>query len=168
MKIASKVISGLTETIRDLGIIDQMVTFKWADESSNTIKLSDLSDEVIAHAAAHGLSQKLGDSYSGAKSVTEAQIAFQEVLDALLAGDWNRKGGASTGGIWVEALARASGETLADTLESWQAMDDATRKAVQKHPEVKVAKAQIELERAQAKVTETDGISLTDFGADAE
>lgn len=150
MLIAKKVIDGNT------------LTFRWADDSETVINPSDFHEDIIAHAVLHGLSQKLGDSYSGAGGdVDVAKAMFQETLDALNEGDWNRKGGGfSTGGIWVEAMAKASGNTIEEALAAWNDADDATKASIRKHPEVKAAKAQIDLERATAKAKSADAFEL--------
>jgi len=137
---------------------ESSITFTWADETSETIGLSLFNEAVIYRAALHGFSQKLGDSYSGITNVAEAKLAMHGVLAALKAGDWNRKGG-STGGIWVEALARATGETLEAALEAWDKMSDEVKTATKKHPDLIKAQAEIGLERAQAKAA-----SLTETG----
>lgn len=129
---------------------DTSITFTWADETSETIELSLFSEAIINRTALHGFSQKLGDSYSGIQNIAEAKIAMHGVLASLVAGDWNRKGG-STGGIWVAALARATEETLERALEAWDKMTDTVKAATKKHPDLIRAKAEIELERAQAK-----------------
>lgn len=137
------------------------ITFTWADESTTTVNLSDIPEAIQARAILHGLSQKLGDSYSGAKEVEAAQAAFNDTLEALKAGDWNRKGGGfASGGIWVEAAAKATGEEFGAVLEKWNAMDDETKASIKKHPDVKLAKAQIEVERAQAKAKDAPTLSL--------
>jgi hypothetical protein len=130
------------------------ITFNWADESTDFIKFEYFDEVIMQHAAAHGISQKLGDSYAGAKTVAEAKAAFYAVLESLKGGDWNRKGGAQ-GGVWVEAIAKATGQSFDDVLEKWTAMDEETRKAVKGHPDVIEAKAQIDLEKAQAKAKAT-------------
>ncbi len=129
---------------------DMSITFIWADETSENIALDLFPQAIIDRAAIHGFSQKLGDSYSGITNVPEAKIAMHGVLASLVAGDWNRKGG-STGGIWVEALARATGETIEAALEAWDKMTDAVQAATKKHPDLIKAQAEIGLERAQAK-----------------
>ena len=141
MLIAKKVIDGST------------LKFIWADESETEIVLTGFSDDILERATLHGLSQKLGDSYSGAAGdVTKAKAALIETLDALRAGDWNRKGGGfSSGGIWVEALARAAGEDVEKALAVWNEADDDMKKAFKKDERIKLAKAEIELERAKAK-----------------
>lgn len=138
MQIAKKVITGST------------VTFQWADGESTSVDVKQFAKEVRDHATAHGFSQKLGDSYSGAKTVAEARAAFNAVLEALKGGDWNRKGGA-TGGIIILAIAKATGQDVEAVIAKWDAMDEETRKSIKEHPDVVEAKAAIELERAQAK-----------------
>jgi len=129
---------------------ESSITFIFADETSETIELEFFSEAIINRAALHGFSQKLGDSYSGITEVAEAKLAMHGVLAALKAGDWNRKGG-STGGKWVEALARATGETIERTLEAWDKMTDEVKAATKKHPDLIKVLREIELERAQAR-----------------
>lgn len=150
MQIAKKVIDGDT------------LTFRWADDSETVIKPSDFSEEIIAHAILHGLSQKLGDSYSGAGGdVDAAKAMFEETRAALAEGDWNRKGGGfSTGGIWVEALAKAANVSMEEALEAWNNQDDAGKAGIRKQPQVKAAKAEIELERAQKKAADAAPFEL--------
>lgn len=131
---------------------ESSITFVWADETSENISLELFNEAVINRAALHGFSQKLGDSYSGITDVAQAKLAMHGVLAALVAGDWNRKGG-STGGIWVEALVRATGESIEAAMEAWDKMTDEVRAATKKHPDLIRAKAEIELERAQARAT---------------
>lgn len=150
MQIAKKVVDGNT------------LTFVWADETTTKVDLSELPQNIIDRAVIHGLSQKLGDSYSGASGdVRQAQMMFIDTLNALQEGDWNRKGGgAASGGIWVEALAQAAGEEIETALAKWNDMDEETRKSIRKHPQVKLAKAEIEMERAKAKAADAAPISL--------
>jgi len=43
------------------------------NESSVSVVTSDFSEEIIAHATLHGLSQKIGDSAAAAKKLAEAE-----------------------------------------------------------------------------------------------
>jgi hypothetical protein len=141
-------------------ISETTITFAWADGSPDTIiDTTEFNAEVQEHARMHGFSQKLGDSYSGAKSVTEAMERFTATLDGLTEGDWNRKG-VSTGGLWVAAIAQVTGETVEDVLVKWQAMDEETRKNVCKHPDVVVARKEIELARAKAKADDAPTLTI--------
>lgn len=150
MQIAKKVVAGTT------------ITFQWADETENVIDCKSFAENIMEHAMVHGFSQKLGDSYSqAAGDVRKAQMMFLETLEALTAGDWNRKGGGfSSGGIWVEAYAKAAGEDIEKALESWNNLSDEEKADVRKHPQVKLAKAEIEMERAKAKAADADAISI--------
>jgi hypothetical protein len=145
----------LMATIAKKLITNDHITFNWADETSTKVAFADFSDAMNTRATQHGYSQKLGDSYSGAKSIGEAKACFNSVLNGLLGDDWNQ-GGGSTGGIMVEALAKVAGATFEEALEAWNGYDDDKRKALAKDPQVKLAKAEIELARAKAKVTESD------------
>jgi len=142
-------------------ITNSALTFLWADETSTTILFEDFTSDMDERAMAHGYSQKLGDSYSGAVTVADAKERFKAVLDGLLQNDWNRKG-IALGGLWVEALAKATNETLEAALKAWTNMDDAKKAATKKHPDLLKAKAEIELARAVAKADgkETEALSL--------
>ncbi len=128
---------------------ESSLTFEWADETKTKVSLGDFDADTIQRAALHGLAQKLGDSYAGVLGDVElAKNNLGEVLTALKEGDWNRKG-VLTGGIWVEALAQAAKVPFAEALEKWTDMPDSEKKAVKKHPDVKLAK--LEIEQAKAK-----------------
>lgn len=150
MIIAKKVIEGTT------------LTFEWADETTTVFTPEDFSPEILERAMMAGLGHKLGDAYSGSQGdVRKAQMMQLEVADALKAGDWNRSGGGtSSGGVWVEALAAASGEDMDAALTAWNDMDDATKAATKKHPQVKLAKAEIEMARAKAKAAEAEPFQM--------
>ena len=87
---------------------------------------------------------------------------FKEVLENLLNGDWNAKR-ESTGGLWVEALARATGREIEEALTAWNNASEEQRKAIKANAKVKVAKAEIDAERAQRKADEADGEELEDL-----
>ena len=127
-----------------------IVGFDFVDGTHRDVKLSDLSEQIRHQLVLHGLSQKLGDSYSGAESVSEAVERFNSTADMLLAGDWT-SGRSANGGIFVDALAKAGGVERNEALEKWNAMSDDEKAAIKKHPAIKAAKAAIELERAAAK-----------------
>lgn len=143
-------------------VTEDSLAFDWADGTATLVDLTKISDEMKHRAMLHGLSQKLGDSYSGADGNLEtAKAMFNETLSALEAGDWNRKGGgASSGGIIIEAIAAATGETIETVLTKWNEMDDATKASIKKMPQVKVAKAEIELARAQQKAADAPALTI--------
>jgi hypothetical protein len=144
-----------TEKKATVAITGTVLTWKWAHGDSTTVDANDLPADIQIHGMVHGLKQKLSDEYSGIKSSHVAQDAMEALWDSLMEGTWN-KGRSSTGGIWVEAIAKATGETLEAVLEVWNAKDADERKELQKHPAIKAAKAEIELERAKAKAKGTE------------
>jgi hypothetical protein len=150
MQIAKKVIDGRT------------LTFHWADETTTVFTPEDFSPEIQERAMMAGFGHKFGDAYSGAKGdVRTAQMMQLEVVQACKDGDWNRKGGGfSTGGIIIEAIARATGEEIDHVLAKWNEMSDEVKKDTKAHPQVKLAKAEIEMERAKAKAKDAKPIAL--------
>ena len=126
------------------------LVWHFADDTTESIEINDFSEEIMNQATMHGLKQKLSDCYAGATTVREAKEKFYAVLETLRNGDWNAKR-ITTGGLWVEALARAAQVTIEQALEKWNSLDDDQIKDLKKHPGIKQAKAEIELERAKEK-----------------
>ena len=131
-----------------------ILTWNWADETATEIDIAELSAELYKQAAMHGLKQKLSDCYAGSDTVREAKLAWDSVKETLLSGLWN-SGRSSSGGIWVEALAKAAAVTLEEALDKWNSMDEDMQKELKKHPGIKQAKAEIDLERATKKAEGT-------------
>ena len=141
---------------------DNGVTFAFIDSESVTCDMADLPTDIVQALAVHGLSQKLGDSYASAESVEEARSAMVAVWDNLLAGNWNAK--VSRGGKLVEAMVRALGKTYEECMTVFQGMDDDAKKELRKHPQIKLAMAEIEMER-QTKAAQASSEGGTDLGA---
>jgi len=139
-KIAKKVVD----------LENNQVTFLFSDQNKVIADLGYFDETMIYRLALHGLAQKLGDSYAGVESVDEAKLNVTDLLAQLQSGVWAAK--SSRGGIWVESIARALKITFEEALEKWEGLDEENQKKVKNHPDVKVAKAQIELERAQKAI----------------
>jgi len=146
----SKIAKKVTDTEKNI------VTFNFTDGRKLVADIGYFDEEMIYRLACHGVAQKMGDSYAGAETVDEAYMAAKGVLDQLSAGIWATK--ASRGGIWVEALARVLQIPFEEALEKWEKLDEAKMKDTKKHPQMVLAKAQIEMERAQKSIPadETD------------
>lgn len=128
---------------------DGFVRFEFVDGEFLNCPLEDIkSQDVIGRLALHGISQKVGDAYAGAESITEARILAQGVWNNLVSGLWAVK--ATKGGKIVEALHRVTGKPFDVCLEKWTGMDDAGQKALRKHPDIKRVLAEMEVERAAA------------------
>lgn len=128
------------------------VQFDFDNGETVKVLLEDMSDSMLAKLAIHGLTQKLGDSYASSVTVSEAVEKFYDTLTNLKAGVWNGGRSASAGGIWIEAIAKATGRTMEEAKVMFDGKGEKEQKAIKKHPQVVAAKAEIDLERAQAKV----------------
>lgn len=73
----------------------------WA--ASYAIDLAKLPGDIVARLALHGLTQKIADAASGAKTKDEAFAAMAKAGDALLAGQWAVR--AASGGVTDDKVA---------------------------------------------------------------
>lgn len=124
------------------------VKFSFANGKEYDVNVKDLSEAMQQQAMVHGISQKLGDAYAKSESADEAEEKFLLALSAIEAGEWNSKR-SGTGGLVVEALARAQGMELSEAKEVWERLDEEGQKKLRKHPAIKKAIAEIQLERAK-------------------
>jgi len=136
-------------TIKDSGLM----IWEFANGNQVEVESTEFNGAIQQHAMLHGLKQKLSDTYAGCKTASEAQKALEGALNALKQGSWNA-GRSSTGGIWIEALARASGESVEACIEAWSDMTEEKQKALKADARIKLAKAEIEAERASANIDE--------------
>lgn len=148
-KIATKTISGNELTIAFVGA------------GSLDVNLYEMSESMVQRLAMHGLSQKLGDSYSGAMSGEEAERLALEVYERLKKDVWASR--ASTGGLAVEILARAVGVDVGTAAAKWAGMSDKEKAQVKKHPSYQAARAEILAERAAASQATTPALTLDDL-----
>ena len=136
---------------------------KWvfADGKVVVLMLTDLGMTMLNRAAVHGILQKGGDSYSGISNVTEARMALESTLKAIMDDDWNRR--PDRIGILAEALHRATGQPMDEVVRKLQSLDDKAKRELAKHDQVAVLIKEIELERAKARVDDTDEAPELDF-----
>ena len=140
------------------GAITGVVRFTFEDESVQEVDVFALPEAIQKHLAVHGASQKIGDSYAGAKA-EENPLAFAKesvkgVIDQLVAGIWRaaREGG---GGPRVSDLtaawARVSGDSVEASAEFIGSLSADDAKALRKKPKVAAALAAIAAEKAVAR-----------------
>lgn len=145
------------------------VKFAFTHGATHTVLLAELPANVTGHAAAHGISQKLGDGYGSSDEVTtseDAERVFLSHLDNLRGGDWNTR--STGGGIIIEAIARVKGISVADVVKVWESLDKAKQDEAKADPRTKAAIAEIRAERAakRADAVEDTGKSALDvFGS---
>jgi len=143
------------------------ITFENGETASHT--LAALTPEMVGQLALHGLSQKLGDSYAGAKD--QAQELVANVWKNLTDGNWSVRG---EGGTRVTQLARAlvrklkaAGKeiTEADAAEKIAELDDDAKKALNSACAVEIAAikaedAKVAAEKAAAKAASGEGADI--------
>lgn len=100
-----------TVTIED-GVVSVRIDFR----NGKTVSLSsnEVSDETKQMSMGHGMSQKIGDEYSGEKDPEDMFLAAEDMVKRLKAGEWTvpRQTGDSFqgAGIVIKAIMEASGK----------------------------------------------------------
>lgn len=104
----------------------------------------------------HGGSQKVGDSYAGAKAEENPEVfahgAAGETIAQILKGEWRaaRESGPRVTDLAV-AASRVAGQSLEQAMEFLGTLDEEQTKAFRAKPKIKAALAQIAAEKAIAK-----------------
>lgn len=139
-----------------------VLSMSFAEGETISVDVASLPENVRQFLMLHGLKQKLGDAMAG-KEVAEGRGHVERIVAALTAGDVTvRTPGSAKTSLLAEAIARATGQDVADVVESLEQLDDEQIKAVKAHPEVKVAMAEIKAEREKEKAQKAgvEGSSL--------
>ena len=133
----------------------------FAGGRQRSVKGADLTRALQQAALFHGLKQKLGDAAAiprntdTGRSATNAEKAEAvcEVLDRLLAGEWNktREGGETGAGVLLTALVNLYPKKTREALTAWLAgLDKDARAKIRKNPTVAAEMLRIRSERAAA------------------
>lgn len=133
-------------------VVKGKLVFTFANDARVEIDPAKISDEIRDQLVMHGLTQKIRDSFAGAKGDVNFAVAQAEgVVEALLAGEWNRRGGGAFGGnLLAEAVARLKGIEIGEARQRLAELTDDQREALKKASSVKKAILEIKAERANA------------------
>lgn len=141
----------------------QTVTFEFADGAGTLVlPLAELSTDIQSHLALHGVSQKVGDSFAGAKDAAEAFGFAQETIKDLTEGKWTSRV-ASSGpkiSLLAEGVAQVMGIIIEDATTKIKALPEEKVKALRKNAKVVAAMAALKAQRAAAKAQETTGVDV--------
>lgn len=149
--VAKKVVLMDTEGKLPVGV---RVTF--SNGKAVEVVFEDLSPEMLTRLAAHGLSQKLGDSFAGAKGDAGlAHAQCQIVADALHAGDWTTRG-EGDGGDFVIAMANLTKVDADAVRAKLKTLDEDAIKALKARKDVKAEMARLKAERLAEKAGEEE------------
>lgn len=135
------------------------VRFEFANGNSLAININDVPEAVKNHALAHGLLQKIGDSYAGADTVEDAYEAANDTLTTIKSGDWKaaRAGVGAGGGDLIKALAAVTGRTEEECKTVVAAADADLRKALRKQPQIAAELAKMQAAKLLAKAAKQSG-----------
>ena len=108
------------------------VRFDFRNGAVKSLKSNQLTRELELRAMGHGLSQKVGDEWSGTTEVEDMVLECEDMIQRLVNGDWgaSRESGDSMKGasIVIRAICEVSGKDVAtvkkfltDTLEAAKA-----------------------------------------------
>jgi hypothetical protein len=124
-------------------------TWTWSDGRTDVVDVTSFPEDTQHELALHGLKQKLGDAYSGSKTLDDAKGMFDKALDALRQG-WTSRASGGEADDPVETLASAVFSALteyfqagkckepvfAETLAKVQAAEPAERRKYKQDPKV--------------------------------
>jgi len=156
--------------IADKSIADDLsgVSIGFVHGETLTVALDSLSEEIVRRLALHGLSQKLGDAYSGEDDPAAALACSKAVAERLAEGDWAKaREGGSGGRIsdLSQALANVTGQPVEVCLEKLADMDKDQKSGLRKHPKIAAELARIAAERAAKKAEDAVGSEGPDLAA---
>jgi len=131
------------------------VDFEFANGAALAVNVEDLPADTIKNLLLHGISQKVGDSYSGSSTPEEAFQMAAGVLKRLQSGEWRvarEGGGGKRTTMLTEALHRVfPDKTMEECTAKIADLSDEQVKGLKLQPKIKAALAAITAERAAAK-----------------
>jgi hypothetical protein len=139
-----------------------MLAFQLGNGLAVELWADNCSDEIREAAMMHGFNQKVRDSAAGFSKTSDYSGAFsamQAVVDNLLGGLWNAKGGTGIGDM-VQAIANLKKIEIEEAQELIEGLDDEQFKVVAGKPAVKAEIARIKAERAKKIADASDADDL--------
>lgn len=141
------------------------VAFDFDDDAEALVfDLSKVSDDILRNLAIHGASQKIGDSYAGAKSATDgtgidpnewSRSQAESVISQLYEGKWIvRVPGEGAVTDLAVALSEVTGATMEEATDRLKDASKDEKKALRAHPDIAAVLARIKRERAEKKEKE--------------
>ena len=159
----------------------RVVTILFEDGTEARHTLGDLSPEIVTQLALHGLSQKLGDSYSGAEAavadgeapskVDYAKGTVTRVWASLISGEWSAKREGSGGGsitMLARAIAEALGVEPTEAQAKLDSMDKETKAKIRAVPKVALALAKLKAEQAARAAEKAQAAAAAGTGPSLE
>lgn len=137
---------------------DTSLVFKLGDGQTIHFEAGNCDEVIRLRAEMHGFNQKIRDAAAGFSKEKDYDGAFEAmmaVVEALEAGEWNRKATATKGkGILSEAIARIKGVSVEAAQAAVAKATEDQVKAWQKNPKVASVMAEIVAERAKKRAAD--------------
>ena len=146
-----------------------VLSFKFGNDTTVTVDLSELSEDIQQSLMVHGALQKIGDSYASAGGDYAFAIAAAEkVIDNLRNDLWGsaRTGsgeGKKSSGELATALSLLQGKDVAEVAAALEAATDEQRKAVRAHPAVKAKIAELRAAKAAEALAKAGDAGILSF-----
>ena len=110
-----------------------VVRIDFRNGKSVSVNSAQLAEGILLQAIGHGLSQKVGDEYSGEKDVDDMVLAAEEMVKRLTSGEWGATRAAGDGFPRASGVIRALCEVTGKTVDEIKAflqkkLDDAKAK----------------------------------------
>lgn len=152
----------MKNAIAQSDVVKGKLVFTFSNGKAVDIDPAKLSQEMKDQLVMHGLTQKIRDSFAGAKGDANfAQAQAEGVVEALLAGEWNRRGGGAFGGnMLAEAVARLKDIEVGEARQRLMELTEEQRDALRKAKSVKAMILKIKAERAAGQPDEGDDEAL--------
>jgi hypothetical protein len=148
-----------TKKLTDNGVI---FDFEGFDNFEITPDL--FNEEIQKQIMLYGIKQVFGDSYASATNITEAYEMCQDKLATFKSGEWSKTRTTSGNTILMLAIAKAYDITKEEAQENYEQLTEVQQKSLAKHPNIKKAKAEIELERLTLSASNAPIADLPNFG----
>ena len=148
----------MANKIADKEVIGSVVIIAFTNGTTVELDCDQLSEGMQAQGLYHGIKQKLGDSYAGAKSIEEAIAACTGVANALMDDTWNA--GRDASGDLVTALVEQTGQPLETVVSKLSGMTKEEKADIRKHPALKVILTRIAAERAAEKAIDAPELNF--------
>lgn len=146
------------------------LTIAVANGKSIIVRVEDLSPEIQLYATLHGLKQKIIDAAAlgAGATLTDKYVAMSEVVDRLMAGEWNKRGEGGTGtptGLLFKALCRLYGDSKSpETIRTFLGSKDKSEQAaLRKNPRIAAI-----IDQIKAETIKTEWIDTEDLLAELE
>ncbi len=143
--------------VNEAGAPTGVIQFTFEDGTVQNVDVNALDEATKFRALVHGVSQKVGDSYAGAKAEENptafAKSVCAETIAQILRGEWRAPsaGGGPRVTDLAVALSRATGQALEAAVEFIGTLDDQQTKDLRNKPKIKAVLAAITAEKAAAK-----------------